>query len=91
MKPDGIEASVQSSAISLALLGIPVATDDLKEEDLVVEIVETGSTGNLNLCWKLKQMLGITVITGNCSVLLTLTLSVYLDCSGCVDLVKTII
>lgn len=60
MKPEGIEDSIQSSAISLAFLGIP-GVGDLKEEDLILEIVEMGSTGNLNLCWKLKQMLGITV------------------------------
>ena len=61
MKPEGIEDSLQSSAISLALLGIP--TTELKEEDLIVEITEMGSTGNLNISWKLKQMLGITVMT----------------------------
>lgn len=62
MKPEGIEDSIQSSAISIALLGASSSTtDELKEEDLVVEIGEMGSTGNLNVSWKLKQMLGITV------------------------------
>ena len=59
MKPEGIEDSIQSSAISVALLGLP--TSDLKEEDLIVEIVEMGSTGNLNVNWKLRQIMGITV------------------------------
>jgi len=59
MKPEGIEDSIQSSAISLAILGLPVT--DLKDEDLIVEIVEMGPNGNLNISWKLKQMLGITV------------------------------
>lgn len=59
MKPEGIEDSIQSSAISLALLGIP--SDNLKETDLVLEITEMGSTENLNITWKLKQILGITV------------------------------
>lgn len=61
MKPEGIEDSIQYSAISLALLGTLSTSDELKEEDLVVEIGEMGSTGNLNVSWKLKQMLGITV------------------------------
>ena len=34
---------------------------NIKEEDLIVEIVEMGSTGNLNVNWKLRQIMGITV------------------------------
>jgi hypothetical protein len=59
LKPDGVEETIQSASISLALFG---TTDqsELKEDDLVVEVNETGS-GNLNICWKIKQILGITV------------------------------
>lgn len=78
IKPDGIEESIQSASISLALFGefninnfgnsensgnsddIP----ELKEDDLIVEVQETGS-GNLNISWKLKQILGITVLKYN--------------------------
>lgn len=62
LKPEGIEESVQSSAISLALFGkgTSLLESELKEEDLVVEFSET-SSGNLNFVWKLKQSFGITV------------------------------
>lgn len=71
LKPDGIEESIQSASISLALFGEFGINNsgnsgnsndilELKEDDLVVEVQETGS-GNLNISWKLKQVLGITV------------------------------
>ena len=61
LKPDGIEESIQSSAISMAIFGTTNSNDELKGEDLVVEVVETGSGGNLTFSWKLKQSYGITV------------------------------
>lgn len=62
LKPDGIEDSIQSSAIKLALYGngSDYYSNELKEEDLVVEFKETVG-GNLNFGWKLKQSYGITV------------------------------
>ena len=61
LKPEGIEDSVQSDSISLALFGfIDSPKSELKEDDLVIEIIET-SSGNLNITWRLKQILGITV------------------------------
>lgn len=61
LKPDGIEESIQSASILLALFGSkPADNSELKEEDLVVELNET-SNGNLSISWKLKQILGITV------------------------------
>ena len=61
LKPDGIEESIQSASISLALFGSkPVDQSELKEDDLMVDFTET-SSGNLNITWKLKQILGITV------------------------------
>lgn len=59
LKPEGIDESIQSCAVSFALFG-KITGSELKESDLAVEFVETGS-GNLNITWKLKQMLGITV------------------------------
>lgn len=86
LKPEGIDESIQSSAISFAFYGSLTTENqnELKADDLVVEIGET-SSGNLNISWKLKQILGITVIDNlfcfhcNC-----------LDCVRCSDLVKTI-
>jgi hypothetical protein len=61
LKPDGVEETIQSASISLALFGTTDQSEsELKEDDLVVEVNETGS-GNLNICWKIKQILGITV------------------------------
>lgn len=58
-KTEGIEDSINASAISLGLLGSDQGSE-LKKEDLVVDFVESNG-GDLNISWKLKQSFGITV------------------------------
>ena len=62
LRPEGIDESIQTASISIAIFGKKPANEqsELKEDDLVVEMKETAN-GNLNISWKLKQILGITV------------------------------
>lgn len=62
LKPEGIDESIQSASITIALFGKRSENEqaELKEDDLVVEMSETAG-GHLNISWKLKQILGITV------------------------------
>lgn len=60
LKPEGIDESIQLSAISLTFFGKIAGESELKEEDLLVEFVESKSE-NLNINWKLKSDFGITV------------------------------
>ena len=66
LKPDGIEDSLQNSLTRCALYGDSrekFLGDEMvsKDDEILLEVKEN-STENLNVSWKLKQSLGITVI-----------------------------
>lgn len=63
LRAEGIEVEVHESCIREALLGDSSNTKVLPGDVLFLGLQRTG-TGNLNLSWKLKGKLGLTVKEG---------------------------